>query len=56
MDSLKRIKRARSKSALFNPYKNGISSYDLAFLSSRKIYKNKLKYLKNNIDKEYFAA
>ena len=56
MDSLKRTKRARSKNALFNPYKNGISSYDLAFLSSKKNSKNKMQFLKNNISKEYFAA
>ena len=56
MDSLKRIKGARSKNTLFNPYKNGISSYDLAFLSSKKITKNKINFLKNNIDKEYFVA
>tara|TARA_B100001029_G_C14902201_1_gene361563 strand:- start:405 stop:575 length:171 start_codon:yes stop_codon:yes gene_type:complete len=56
MDSLKRIKRSRSKSALFNPYKNGLSSYDLAFLSSKKVSKNKIKCLKNNLDNEYFAA
>ena len=56
MDSLKRTKRARSKNALFNPYKNGLSSYDLAFLSSKKVSKNKLNFLKNNPSKQYFAA
>ena len=38
----KRSKKNRSNKALFNPYKNGISSYDMAFLSSKKIInKNK---------------
>ena len=32
----KRSKKGRSKNALFNPYKNGISPYDMAFLSSKK--------------------
>tara|TARA_Y100000766_G_C18532002_1_gene424087 strand:+ start:67 stop:237 length:171 start_codon:yes stop_codon:yes gene_type:complete len=56
MDSLKRIKRARSKNALFNPYKNGISSYDLAFLSSKKASKNKISFPKINIAESKFAA
>tara|TARA_B100001057_G_C22594919_1_gene850480 strand:+ start:631 stop:801 length:171 start_codon:yes stop_codon:yes gene_type:complete len=56
MDSLKRIKRARSNNMLFNPYKNGISSYDLAFLSSKKVNKSKKDFSKNNTVNEYFAA
>ena len=36
MIELKRSKKSRSKNALFNPYKNGISSYDMTYLSSRK--------------------
>ena len=34
-------KKSRSKNALFNPYENGISSYDIAYLSTKKIFKNK---------------
>ena len=38
-----RSKKNRSKSALFNPYENGISSYDMTYLSSRKsVFKDKL--------------
>ena len=36
MIELKRGKKNRSKNALFNPYKNGISSYDMAYLSSKR--------------------
>jgi len=36
MIEFKRGKKSRSKNALFNPYKNGISEYDMAFLSSKK--------------------
>jgi len=39
-------KKNRSKNALFNPYKNGISSYDMAYLSSKRNLKNKTVYLK----------
>ena len=56
MDSLKRTKRARSKNALFNPYKNGLSSYDLAFLSSKKVSKNKINFPKIITIEENFAA
>ncbi len=52
----KRSKRSRSKNALFNPYKNGISSYDMAYLSSKKNLKNKTVYLKNDFKKDYYAA
>tara|TARA_Y100001968_G_scaffold288938_1_gene291582 strand:- start:355 stop:531 length:177 start_codon:yes stop_codon:yes gene_type:complete len=42
----KRSKKGRSKNALFNPYKNGISTYDMAFLSSKKsVLKNKIIYM-----------
>jgi hypothetical protein len=51
-----RRKKNRSKNALFNPYKNGISSYDMAYLSSKRNLKNKTDYLKNNSKKDYFAA
>ena len=56
MIEFKRSKKNRSKNALFNPYKNGISSYDMAFLSSKKRLKNKSIYLKSNSQKDYFAA
>ena len=56
MIEYKRSKKNRSKNALFNPYKNGISSYDMAFLSSKRNLKNKTVYLKNDYEKDYFAA
>ena len=56
MIEFKRIKKNRSKSALFNPYKNGISSYDMAYLSSKKVLKTKTVYLKSNSQKDYLAA
>ena len=46
----------RKKNTLFNPYKNGISSYDLAYLSSKKIIKNKTSLLNDDSEKEYLAA
>ena len=33
----KMSKKNRSNKALFNPYKNGISTYDMAYLSSKYI-------------------
>ena len=57
MTEFKREKKTRSKNALFNPYKNGISTYDLTYLSSKKsFYKNKTVHLQDNSKKEYFAA
>ena len=57
MIDFKRRKKNRSKNSLFNPYKNGISSYDLAYLSSKKIiYKNKTPYIKDDSKEDYFAA
>ena len=56
MIEFKRSKRNRSKYALFNPYKNGISSYDMTYLSSRKsVLKNKTMNLQSNSQKEYLA-
>ena len=52
----KRSKRIRSKNALFNPYKNGISSYDMAYLSSKKVLKTKTVYLQIDSQKDYLAA
>ena len=56
MIEFKRNKKSRSKNALFNPYKNGISSYDLAYLSSKRNLKNKNIYQENNSKKDYLAA
>ena len=56
MIKFKRSKKSRSKHALFNPYKNGISSYDMAYLSSKRVSKNKTIYLQNASQKDYLAA
>ena len=56
MIDFKRSKKSRSRNALFNPYKNGISSYDMAYLSSKKVLKNKTLYLKSDSRKDYMAA
>ena len=56
MIEFKRSKKNRSKNALFYPYKNGISSYDMAYLSSKRNLKNKNVYLENDSKKDYFAA
>ena len=56
MNNLKRGKKNRTKNALFNPYKNGISQYDLAYLSSKRASKNKTTNININSKKEYFAA
>jgi len=52
----KRSKKSRSKNPLFNPYKNGISQYDMAYLSSKKVLKNKIFNLKNDFQKDNLAA
>ena len=56
MIEFKKSKKSRSKNALFNPYKNGISSYDMAYLSSKRGLKNKTVYLKSNPQKDHLAA
>ena len=56
MKEFKRNKNNRSENAIFNPYKNGISSYDMAYLSSKRNLKNKTVYLKNDSKKDYLAA
>ena len=66
MIDFKRSKKNRYKNALFNPYKNGISSYDMAYLSSKRSLINKNTYQKidsqkidsQKIDsqKDYIAA
>ena len=56
MIEFKRSKKIRSKNSLFNPYKNGISSYDMAYLSSKKVLKNKTYNLQNDFQKDNLAA
>ena len=56
MIEFKRSKKSRSKNVLFDPYKNGISSYDMAYLSSKKALKSKTYYLKSDSQKDYLAA
>ena len=56
MIEFKRSKKSRTKNALFNPYKNGISSYDMAYLSSKKSYKNKTIHIQDDSKKESYAA
>ena len=51
-----RSKKKRSRNALFNPYQNGISSYDMAYLSSKRGSKNKAVNLKSDSQKDYLAA
>ena len=56
MIEFKRSKKNRSKNALFNPYKNGISSYDMAYLSSKRVLKNKSVFMKIDSQKDYLVA
>tara|TARA_B100001248_G_scaffold167724_1_gene126925 strand:- start:225 stop:395 length:171 start_codon:yes stop_codon:yes gene_type:complete len=56
MIEFKRSKKNRSKNALFNPYKNGISAYDMAYLSSKKLSKAKNINLKSDSHKDNLAA
>ena len=56
MIEFKRSKKNRSKNALFNPYINAISAYDMAYLSSKRNLKNKTVYLENDSKKDYLAA
>ena len=56
MIKFKSSKKSRSKNSLFNPYKNGISSYDMAYLSSKRNLKNKTVYQENDPKKDYLAA
>ena len=56
MIEFKRSKKSRSKNVLFNPYKNGISSYDMAYLSTKKTLKNKTLNLKDDFQKDNLAA
>ena len=52
----KRSKKSRSRNYLFNPYQNGISSYDLAYLSSKRVLKNKTVYHQSDSKKDSLAA
>ena len=56
MSRLKRSKKRRSKIALFNPYKNGISPYDMAYLSSKQVLKNKAFNLQDEFQEDNLAA
>ena len=56
MIQFKRSKKSRSKNALFNPYKNGISEYDMAYLSSKKVFKNKTLKLQKGFQNDNLAA
>ena len=56
MIKVKRSKNKRSKNYLFNPYQNGITSYDLAYLSSKRVLKNKNAHLQRDSKKDYLAA
>ena len=56
MIEFKSSKKSRSKNALFNPYKNGIASYDMAYLSSKRSLKNKTLYKQSDSQKDYLAA
>lgn len=56
MIEFKRRKKSRSMNALFNPYKNGISEYDMAYLSSKKVLKNKAFNMQNDFKKNNLAA
>ena len=53
MIQTRRSKKNRSKTYLFNPYQNGISSYDLAYLSSKRVLKNKNHNLQSDSKKDY---
>ena len=56
MIEIKRSNKRRSKNALFNPYKNGISTYDMAYLSSKRVNKNKTVNFKEDSEKDNLAA
>ena len=56
MIEFKRSKNSRTKKGLFNPYRNGISQYDMAYLSSKKVLKSKIITLQNDFQKDNLAA
>ena len=56
MIEFKGRRKNRSKNNLFNPYKNGISKYDMSYLSSKKVIKNKVIYAQIDFQKDNKAA
>ena len=56
MIEFKRGKKNRSKNSLFNPYENGISTYDMTCLSSKKVLKTKIFNLQSDPQKNNLAA
>ena len=56
MIEFKRSNKRKYKNVLFNPYKNGISEYDMAYLSSKKVLKNKNFIQKSYSQKDYLAS
>ena len=56
MIEFKRGKKNRYKNSLFNPYKNGISAYDMSYLSSKKVLKTKILNLQSDSQKDNLAA
>ena len=56
MIEFKRGKKNRSKNSLFNPYKNGISAYDMTYLSSKKVLKTKIFDLQSDSQENNLAA
>ena len=56
MTEFKRGKKSRSKNSLFNPYKNGISAYDMTYLSSKKVLKTKTVFLLSDFQKDNLAV
>ena len=56
MIDFKKGKKRRSKNALFNPYENGISSYDMAYLSSKRFLKQKTANSQKKSQNDYLAA
>ena len=56
MIKFKKRKKTRSKCALFNPYKNGISSYDMTYLSSKRYLENKILYLKVATEEQHLTT
>ena len=56
MIKFKSSKKLKSKNPLFNPYKNGITSYDVAYLSSKRVFKNKTVSIQSDHQKDCLAA
>ena len=49
-------KKRLFKKTLFNPYKNGFSTYDLAYLSSKRVFNDKTASKLGVYQKNYLAA